>query len=175
VIDGAVRLTLKEIKELIRVLDETDVAELTVESDGVKISIRKAAAFAGSVATLAASLPPAASAPAQPTLSPTPGDHVAAAPAGAAAVADHAAIDDDRYVTVRAPMVGTFYRAPAPDAPPYVEVGQTVEPGQVLCIIEAMKLMNEIEAEVRGRVSAILVENGQPVEYGQPLMRLERV
>ncbi|HEY8424696.1 MAG TPA: acetyl-CoA carboxylase biotin carboxyl carrier protein [Limnochordales bacterium] len=172
-IDGAVRLTLKEIKELIRVLDETDVAELTVESDGVKITIRKAAAFAPSVATLAATLPAVAGTQAQPAPSPTQ-DH-AGAPAGAPAVADHAAVDDDRYVTVRAPMVGTFYRAPAPDAPPYVEVGQTVEPGQVLCIIEAMKLMNEIEAEVRGRVSAILVENGQPVEYGQPLMRLERV
>ncbi len=172
-IDGAVRLTLKEIKELIRVLDETDVAELTVESDGVKITIRKAAAFAPSVATLAATLPAVAGAQAQPAPSPTQ-DH-AGAPAGAPAIADHAAVDDDRYVTVRAPMVGTFYRAPAPDAPPYVEVGQTVEPGQVLCIIEAMKLMNEIEAEVRGRVSAILVENGQPVEYGQPLMRLERV
>ncbi|HEY8498361.1 MAG TPA: acetyl-CoA carboxylase biotin carboxyl carrier protein [Limnochordales bacterium] len=163
-------MTLKEIKELIRVLDETDVAELTVESDGVKISIRKAAAFVPAAAPV--SLPQTATvAPAPPAPGPAGEDRASGAPAGA----DQAPADDDRLVTVRAPMVGTFYRAPAPDAPPYVEVGQTVEPGQVLCIIEAMKLMNEIEAEVRGRVSAILVENGQPVEYGQPLMRLERV
>ena len=171
-IDGAVRLTLKEIKELIRVLDETDVAELTVESDGVKISIRKAAAFAP-LATAPLQVP--ASAVAAPT---GQGKGVAtedqaARPADAEGRAP--AVDDDRFVTVRSPMVGTFYRAPAPDAPPFVEVGQTVEPGQTLCIIEAMKLMNEIEAEVRGRVSAILVENGQPVEYGQPLMMLERL
>ena len=82
--------------------------------------------------------------------------------------------DDERYITITAPMVGTFYRAPAPDAPPYVEVGDLVEEGQALCIIEAMKLMNEIESEVRGRVVKILVENAEPVEYGQPLFVLEK-
>lgn len=171
-IDGAVRLTLKEIKELIRVLDETDVAELTVESDGVKISIRKAAAFMPSTTASPQAAAPVVAAPAAQEQGVAAEDRTGRAP-----VAESRArvVDDDRFVTVRAPMVGTFYRAPAPDAPPYVEVGQTVEPGQTLCIIEAMKLMNEIEAEVRGRVSAILVENGQPVEYGQPLMTLERV
>jgi len=76
-------------------------------------------------------------------------------------------------VEVVAPMVGTFYRAPAPDAEPYVKLGETVEPGQVLFIIEAMKMMNEIESECRGKVVEILVENGAPVEYGQPLMRVQ--
>ena len=76
---------------------------------------------------------------------------------------------------IRSPIVGTFYRAPAPDADPYVEVGQTVEPKTVLCIIEAMKLMNEIESDAAGRITKILVENGQPVEYNQPLFLLEPV
>ncbi|HEY8487117.1 MAG TPA: acetyl-CoA carboxylase biotin carboxyl carrier protein [Limnochordales bacterium] len=195
------RLNLRELKELIRVLDQSDVAELTVEGDGVRISLRKAASLApGPVASPAPgpATPPAqapglfgtaggpsapaapkpaasgeplagAAAPA-PVAAPVPAPQ--AAPAGPGGIA---AAEDGRTVVVRAPMVGTFYRAPAPDAPPYVEVGQVVEPGQTLCIIEAMKLMNEIEAEVRGRVTAILVENGQPVEYGQPLMTLERL
>ena len=181
--DG-VKVNLREIKELIRVLDESDVAELTVESDGVRICIRKASALqAGpgaapaSVAAAAgrdpapAAAPPAAAGGSQPAA----GDGAGGAPATAPPAAAPAAAAEEGTVVVRAPMVGTFYRAPAPDAPPFVEVGQVVQPGQTLCIIEAMKLMNEIEAEVRGRVSAILVENGQPVEYGQPLMTLERL
>ncbi|HEY8417672.1 MAG TPA: acetyl-CoA carboxylase biotin carboxyl carrier protein, partial [Limnochordales bacterium] len=100
----------------------------------------------------------------------------AAAPAPASPATDgKAAPRDDRYVQITAPMVGTFYRAPAPDAEPYVKVGDVVEVGQTLCIIEAMKLMNEIESEVRGRVVEILVENAEPVEYGQPLFVLERL
>jgi acetyl-CoA carboxylase biotin carboxyl carrier protein len=81
--------------------------------------------------------------------------------------------DTSRYATIVAPMVGTFYRAPAPDADPYVEVGQTIEIGQTVCIVEAMKLMNEIESDVRGRVVEILVENAQPVEYGQILFHID--
>jgi acetyl-CoA carboxylase biotin carboxyl carrier protein len=74
---------------------------------------------------------------------------------------------------VKAPMVGTFYRSPSPGAPPYVEIGQTIEPGQVICIIEAMKLMNEIKAEIRGKILEILVENAEPVEFGQPMFIIE--
>src|SRR5690606_26919919 len=121
--------------------------------------------------------------------SPAPGQETAAAPAvaaagpgGAAAAAGvpaagagdrPAARDDDRFVTVTSPMVGTFYRAPAPDEAPYVQVGDRVEVGQPLCIIEAMKLMNEIESEVAGRIREILVANGEPVEYGQALFIIE--
>ena len=194
--DSVGRVNLREVKELIRVLDESDVAELTVESDGVRICIRKASALAAAASAAAQALPGAPGAAATPgPLSPQPAVAVtpplpaeaaaaaaavaapqgASTPAAAAGPAAPGPRDDERTAVVRAPMVGTFYRAPAPDAPPYVEVGQVVEPGQTLCIIEAMKLMNEIEAEVRGRVTAILVENGQPVEYGQPLMTLERL
>ena len=78
-----------------------------------------------------------------------------------------------RAIEVKAPMVGTFYRSPSPGAPPYVEIGQTIEPGQVICIIEAMKLMNEIKAEVKGKILEILVENAEPVEFGQPMFLIE--
>jgi acetyl-CoA carboxylase biotin carboxyl carrier protein len=95
------------------------------------------------------------------------------APAPAAPPAAAPASAEDRLVKVVSPMVGTFYRAPAPDADPYVEVGDRIDAGQTVCIIEAMKLMNEIESEVRGRVAKIAVENGQPVEYGQVLFLID--
>ena len=151
-------MNIDQIKELIEILNHTDIAELCVESEGVKISIKKWAAYAPPAAVVQ---PQAATAPplkeqAEPRPAPT-GEPV----------------DESRYVTVTAPMVGTFYRAPAPDAPPYVSVGDVVEVGQPLCIIEAMKLMNEIESEVKGRIVKILVENEEPVEYGQPLFLIE--
>jgi acetyl-CoA carboxylase biotin carboxyl carrier protein len=120
----------------------------------VRISARAGAAPA------AVALPPAAPAPAAAAGNAGPG-----APAAPA--------KSDRYVAVTSPMVGTFYRAPAPDADPYVEVGTMVEIGQTVCIIEAMKLMNEIESEVRGRVVELLVENAQPVEFGQRLFLID--
>jgi acetyl-CoA carboxylase biotin carboxyl carrier protein len=104
--------------------------------------------------------------------SPTAESHAAPSPAPAAAPAASATGPNGAYATVNSPFVGTFYRSPSPDAPSFVEVGQRVKKGQVMCIVEAMKLMNEIEAEVDGTVSAILVENAQPVEYGQPLFRV---
>jgi len=96
---------------------------------------------------------------------------VAAAPA--APPATPAATPPSHYVEIKSPMVGTFYRAPSPGAPPFVEIGRVIKPGDVLCIIEAMKLMNEIEAEQSGRIVKILVENAQPVEFGQPLFLLD--
>jgi acetyl-CoA carboxylase biotin carboxyl carrier protein len=97
--------------------------------------------------------------------------HASAAPAGAAPAPAAPAVEN--LVTITSPMVGTFYRAPAPDADPYVDVGGMVEIGQTVCIVEAMKLMNEIESEVKGRVVKILVENAQPVEFGQKLFLVE--
>ena len=107
---------------------------------------------------------------------PAAGSRVDAAPASAAAVQQTAAESVEstaHLVTVEAPMVGTFYRAPKPDAPPFVAEGDVVKEGQVICIVEAMKLMNEIESKVAGRIAKVVVENGQPVEFGQPLFLVD--
>lgn len=148
-------MNLQEVKELINLVHETSISEVKLENNGMKVVIRK---------SLPAGAEPEAgkSAPAVVQPSQAPADS-AVAPAGAAPD------DTSGLVEVQAPMVGTFYRAPAPDAPPFVREGDRVKPGQVLCIVEAMKLMNEIAAEVGGRVEKILVENAQPVEYGQVL------
>jgi acetyl-CoA carboxylase biotin carboxyl carrier protein len=147
---GGIGLT--EIRRLIRLVQKTGIGELELTSSGR--TVRIAAHSAHSEGVLIASRgAPAAPAPVAAAAPPTgPADH-------------HAAITS--------PMVGTFYRAPAPDADPYVEVGDMVELGQTVCIVEAMKLMNEIESEVKGRVTRILVENAQPVEFGQPLFLVE--
>lgn len=153
-------MNTKDIRDLIRMLDKSGVAEFSLEKDGFKIFIRKEAALYHQLAP-ASSVQTTASVPA-----------TIPEPVGSTAEPARSASDGmemDNTVTIVAPMVGTFYRAPAPDAATYVEVGDEVEIGQPLCIIEAMKLMNEIESEVRGRVIRILVENAQPVEYGQPL------
>lgn len=146
------RVDLKDITQLIKALEETGVTELSLESEGVKINIKRGVvSYQPATEVTTPAEKEAASSPAKEE----------APPAG-------------ELIEIRAPMVGTFYRAPAPDAPPFVEVGTRVKPGQTLCIIEAMKLMNEITADVPGRVVEILVENGQPVEYGQILFRLAK-
>ena len=149
---------LRELQRLIRLVQRTGIGELELSSGGrsVRISATAGAVLAAPVATAA----PAAARPAAENPAP-------AAPAPAAAEAKHKAITS--------PMVGTFYRAPAPDADPFVEVGDVVEVGQTVCIIEAMKLMNEIEAEFKGRVVQLLVDNAQPVEFGQKLFLIEPV
>ncbi|HEV8672937.1 MAG TPA: acetyl-CoA carboxylase biotin carboxyl carrier protein [Methylomirabilota bacterium] len=143
-------MNLKEIRALLDFLREYGLTEVEVERGGDRIRLRREAAAP----------PPAATA--GPPMSPT-------------APAPEAVREDRRQhlVTVEAPMVGTFYRAPSPDAEPYVREGDAIKEGQVLCIIEAMKLMNEIESKVGGRIIRVLVENGQPVEYGQPLFLIE--
>ncbi len=144
------KLDLDQIRAVIQIASEAaDIAELEVQSPTLRISVKKAAA----------ARPAAASLPAAP-------------PAGAPA-APPAPAEPDHLVAITAPMVGTFYRAPSPDAPPFVSEGDLVEPGQTVCIIEAMKLFNEIQSEVRGRVARILVENAAPVEYGQTLMLVD--
>ncbi len=153
-------MTFEEIKELISVLSNTDIAEFTIKTDDVKLSIKKGSAFA----------PAAQPAPAPVSVTPVV-ERAGTAPT--VEPAERAESESDSHLTITAPMVGTFYRAPSPDSDPYVKSGDRVEMGQPLCIIEAMKLMNEIESEVQGRVVEILVENGQPVEYGQPLFIIE--
>ena len=147
-------MDLRKLKKLIDLVEESGIAELEITEGEEKVKIVKG----GGV-----SLTPAASAPAPSTV---------AAPAPEAkpkAAAPAAAETSPEGHVVKSPMVGTFYRAASPDAKPFVEVGDVVKEGQTICIVEAMKLMNEIEADASGTVKAILVENGQPVEYGQPL------
>jgi acetyl-CoA carboxylase biotin carboxyl carrier protein len=147
-------MDLRKLKKLIDLVQESGIAELEITEGEERVRIASGGSV--SVTPLAAAAPVAVAAP------------VAAAPAPAAAVAPAPAPAAEGHV-VKAPMVGTFYRAPAPDAKPFVEVGDTVKEGQTICVIEAMKLMNEIESDASGTIKAILVENGQPVEYGQAL------
>ena len=146
-------MDLRKLKKLIDLVQESGIAELEITEGEEKVKIVKGGAVSMTAAPVMAVPAPAPSAaiPAAPTTPPAEGQegHV-----------------------VKAPMVGTFYRSPSPDAKAFVEVGQAVKEGETICIIEAMKLMNEIEADASGSVKAILVENGQPVEYGQPLFIL---
>lgn len=144
-------VNLGDIQSLIQSVQASDVSELILESGDFKLTLRKPVVAAIAAAPRAAET--AAPAPIAPAPAPEPVVVVAAKPA----------------LTINAPMVGTFYRSPNPDAAPFCDVGDVVKPGQPVCIIEAMKLMNEIEAELSGKVLRVLVENGQPVEYGQPL------
>ena len=157
-------MNIKEIKELIEVVSQHGITDLEVERSGVKVRIRKEGQ-----PVVVSSVGPAHSSYAFPT-----GYPPAAAPAATGASAGVPTVpvapnEDEGLLHVRSPIVGTFYRSPNPDAEPFVKAGDTVEPGRVLCIIEAMKLMNEIEAEVSGEVVKIYVENGEPVEFGQAL------
>ena len=147
-------MNLKEIKELIEFIARTDVSELEIERSGSRLKIRRGLAEAPVV--YAASQPRAAVA--TPHAAPPAPER--AAPLEAADASLH---------TVKSPIVGTFYRAPSPDADPFVKPGDAIEKGTVLCIIEAMKLMNEIESEVAGEIVQIFVESGHPVEFGEPL------
>lgn len=162
---------MHELRELIRLIDESGIEEFQMEKDGAKVVLKKGAKGQPAVA----SVPPApekVEVEAKPAVSePAPAvpPQVAAAVAPEPKAAETKVRDDAQLHKIVSPMVGTFYRAPAPDADPYVQVGDRVDEKTVVCIIEAMKLMNEIEAEVRGEIVEILVENGQLVEYGQPL------
>ncbi|MBU0508514.1 acetyl-CoA carboxylase biotin carboxyl carrier protein [bacterium] len=161
-----VRFDLHEIKKLVEMLERSPISEFEFVEKDLRIRISKNGASSAAAQVVHAPLmSPAAVAPA-PVLSPVP----AAAPAPSVAPPPPPAL---ALVEVKSPMVGTFYRAPSPDTEAYVRVGDLVEPGRVLCIVEAMKLMNELECEVRGRIVEILVENVQPVEFGQVLFRID--
>ena len=153
-------MDLRKLKKLIDLVEESGIAEIEVTEGEEKVRITRSLAAPQSVYAAA---PAVAAAPAP----------AAAAAAPAAAAGAPAAPERDLSKAQTSPMVGTFYRAPGPNAPVFVEVGQSVNAGDTLCIIEAMKLMNEIEAERSGVVKEILVENGQPVEFGEPLFIIE--
>jgi acetyl-CoA carboxylase biotin carboxyl carrier protein len=162
-------LNLKELKEILQLLDEKEITEFELEEQGMKLRIRKAAAGPSAPqapAVLASAVPAAIAAAPVPT-----GPVTAPAPTVAAAPPAPEAPAEDLLI-VKSPIVGTFYRTPDPNSPPFVSVGDRVKPGQVLCIIEAMKLMNEIEAEVAGEVVRIHHETGQPVQYGDPIFSI---
>jgi acetyl-CoA carboxylase biotin carboxyl carrier protein len=148
-------MDLRKLKKLIDLVQESGISELEITEGEEKVKIVK-----GGVVSVSAPMSAPVVAEARP-----------AAPAPSLAAAADAPTGQEGHV-VKAPMVGTFYRSPSPDAKAFVEVGQAVKEGETICIIEAMKLMNEIEADASGLVKAILVENGQPVEYGQPLFIL---
>lgn len=147
-------MDIKDIKNIYKFLKETDIVEFELEGKDGKVRLKRGAAYAVSDAmTFAAPAP--AEAPKEAKKEEAP-------PAKA-----------DNIKVITSPMVGTFYRSPSPEAPSFIEVGSVVKQAQTLCIIEAMKLMNEVESEFGGKVVSILVENGQPVEYGEPLFHIE--
>jgi acetyl-CoA carboxylase biotin carboxyl carrier protein len=146
-------MTIEEIKELLRIFNESGVGELELQRGENRVRIRRVAV------SQEYAVGPSISSP-------------AAAPPGKTTAPPKAPVAESENLLVKSPIVGTYYEAPSPGAPPFVRVGDSVEPGQVLCVIESMKLMNEIEAEVAGTVAAKLVENGRPVEYGEALFAI---
>jgi len=149
-------MNIKEIKEMINLMNENGLVELEIEKDGMRIRLKKITygteGFSGPIVVERERI--------SETLSKKEG----------LLTPEKISV---KTVEIKAPMVGTFYRAPSPEAPPYVEVDQTIEPGQVICIIEAMKLMNEIKSEIKGKILEILVDNAEPVEFGQPMFLIE--
>jgi len=171
-----VELNFNDLRELIAALDRTDIAELTLKAADFELTLRKATVKSeGGVAPVGAAV---ATAGAAVVTAPSVDGGVAAQPvetttSAAVGAGTGQPLVEKILAEIKSPMVGTFYRAPAPGEAPFVQVGDRINAGQVVCIIEAMKLMNEIEAEVSGRVMEILVENGEPVDFDKPLMRIE--
>jgi acetyl-CoA carboxylase biotin carboxyl carrier protein len=157
-------IDFKELRELLGTIAKTDITELILKNDDFELTVRKATPIVaegaiGVTSMTAGVLTPPPMSPVNPSLQP----ETTTNPPAASAI-------DKKWIAVESPMVGTFYRSPAPDEAPFVSVGDRIPTGQTVCIIEAMKLMNEIESELSGQVMEILVENGQPVEFGQTLM-----
>ncbi len=151
-------MDLKEIQNLIKFVSNSGVAEVKLEMDDVKITIKTTVEGTTPEITYLQQAPVAQAAP-----------QAAPAPVAAAPVAAAPAAENSNYITVKSPMIGTFYRKPSPDKPMFVEVGSTISKGDVVCVIEAMKLFNEIESEVSGKIVKILVDDMSPVEFDQPL------
>ena len=146
------REAFRLIEEMLQLMESRGLVELEMEHQGLRIRLKKASGPAPQVVEYVAGT---------------------AQPVAPAAGAKTTAVEEGRRIIIKSPMVGTFYRAAAPDAPPFAEVGQDIDVGQVVCIIEAMKLMNEIKSEVAGEIVEILVDNGTPIEFGQPLFAVE--
>jgi acetyl-CoA carboxylase biotin carboxyl carrier protein len=156
-------MNLEEIKDLIKLVSKSGIGKIEIENEGFKIAIENGASFSEQPVYVQAAAP-VVSAP-QPAAA-------AAAPVSTP-VAAVESTDESRYITVKSPMIGTFYRTPGPDKDAFVSVGSTIQPGDKLCIIEAMKTFNEIESEVSGKIVKVLVDNASPVDYDQPLFLVD--
>lgn len=152
-------MDLNQIKKLVKLVESSQIDELEIQEEGLQIRVTKSKSVGGVVM-------PQQVIQAAPQVAPAPAPQAAPPPAPASASAN--------TVEILSPMVGTFYAAPSPDSAAYVKEGDSIQPGKILCIVEAMKLMNEIEAEISGRIVKVLVENAQPVEYNQPLFLVEK-
>ena len=158
-------INFQELRDLLGAISQTDITELVLKNDDFELTVRKEK---GLVAVAPTSPPIINAAPSPPPTAPP----VAVASPNPPETPATPAVDDKKWVEVTSPMVGTFYSAPAPDEDPFVSVGDRINKGDTVCIIEAMKLMNEIEGEVSGQIMEIAVQNGEPVEFGQVLMRV---
>lgn len=164
-------MDIKQIRRVVSLMKDNDLTEFELEDQGFRMVIKRSIGQDQPVM-----VSPSASAPIMVAPPAAAAAMPVEAPAGAAGPAETAAeAEDSAWEDIRSPIVGTFYRSPAPDADPFVSVGQQVEEDSVICIVEAMKVMNEIKAETRGVIRKILVDNATPVEYGQPLFKIEKV
>lgn len=157
-------MDIKQIQDLIKFVQKSGVNEVSIEENDFKITIKTNQAPQFVTANIPAAAPVVAA--------PAP---VAASPAAPAPAAAPAASESDNYLTIKSPMIGTFYRSASPDKPAFVNVGDEIKAGQVLCVVEAMKLFNEIEAEISGRIVKVLVDNASPIEFDQPLFLVEPI
>jgi len=160
-------MDFKQIKELIKLVNETDLHEVSIEKDGVAVSIKNKRLGEGVAPVVVAQPTPVAPAVVQNTVAPPPAAVSTPEPAA------EEPVTNDKLTTIKSPMIGTFYRSSSPDKPPFVKVGDTVDVGSVLCIVEAMKLFNEIESEISGKIVKVLVDDATPVEYDQDLFLVE--
>jgi acetyl-CoA carboxylase biotin carboxyl carrier protein len=162
-------MDFKQIQELIKMINKSNIGEVSIEEKGFKLTIKQKEEPVQQIITAPMPAQPVAAMVAAPVAA-APIPVAAAAPEKPARPAEPPA---GNAVTIKSPMIGTFYRSPSPDKPSFINVGDEVEPGKVVCIIEAMKLFNEIESEVKGRIIKVLVEDASPVEYDQPLFQVE--
>ncbi|WP_205510853.1 acetyl-CoA carboxylase biotin carboxyl carrier protein [Longitalea arenae] len=163
-------MDFKQIQELIKMINKSNIGEVTIEEKGFKLTIKQKEEPVQNVIAAPVHTAPMMTAMPQQTAATQPAAHVTAPPAEKPKAADAVA---DNLITIKSPMIGTFYRSSAPGKPAFIEIGDDVTPGKVVCIIEAMKLFNEIESEVKGRIVKVLVEDASPVEYDQPLFLVE--
>jgi acetyl-CoA carboxylase biotin carboxyl carrier protein len=156
-------MDFKQIQELIKIINKSNIGEISIEENEFKITIKQKE---DNIQTVVAAAP-------GPIYAPAPVPAPAAASAASPSVAASAAPKADNFITIKSPMIGTFYRKSSPDKPNFVEVGDEVTPGKTVCIIEAMKLFNEIESEVSGKIVKVLADDASPVEYDQPLFLVD--